>query len=114
MMPSKCELCNNLAAYCDSVPDSSGAAHHSNAECAYRLKPLCWLHAVEAKEHATARIRQVLTYEDKAYVYIGRASGDCVCEVCKQPYHRHPLFQLAGYDGKPYLTQLCSGEVCKL
>ena len=114
MMPSKCELCGEQADYCDLVPDSSRPVHHNNAECAYRLKPLCWLHAVEAKEHATARILRVITCEDRAYVFIGRTSGDCVCEVCKQPYHHHPPFQLAGYDGKPFLTQLCSGEVCKL
>jgi hypothetical protein len=41
-----------------------------------------------------------------------RASGDCACELCGLPYHRHPH----SYHGaeEPYLVRLCDGRLVHL
>lgn len=43
-----------------------------------------------------------------------RASGDCLCPVCQKPYRKHPWHPCTGYDGEPFLRQLCNGDVVKL
>ena len=45
-----------------------------------------------------------------------RVSGEVVCEICGEPYWRHPdePRMLSGIDGKPYLKRLCNGWLGKL
>lgn len=103
--PTKCELCNEPATHANSVPDAMNSTefHH-----AYRLMPLCWLHAVDAREDNCSRVVEVLPDGDVCRVDGGRASGDAVCE-CGAKFNRHPAN--ATY---PYLNQLCDGSLVKL
>lgn len=44
-----------------------------------------------------------------------RVSGQMVCETCGQLYLHHPLdWREVGYDGRPWLHVLCSGQRVKL
>lgn len=44
-----------------------------------------------------------------------RASGDVICEACKQKYRKHPLdMDNLGYNNEPYLNRLCDGSLVKL
>lgn len=44
-----------------------------------------------------------------------RASGDCICEICQNPYYAHPYdWRLIGYGDIPFLNILCNGQRVKL
>lgn len=46
---------------------------------------------------------------------VERASGECVCEKCKQQYYAHPSdWRLIGYGNVPFATILCDGRRVKL
>lgn len=104
-MKPVCETCGLPADYCDSVPDPSIQGCHLG-ECGYRLKPLCFIHAMERREVATNRVEAVVVIGDLAYLDGGRASGDCVCEVCRQEFRRHKSID----PHCPTLVVLCDGE----
>lgn len=44
-----------------------------------------------------------------------RASGEAVCPRCKKLYREHDFAKgLDGYDGHPFLRELCDGALVKL
>lgn len=44
-----------------------------------------------------------------------RASGDCICAACGEPYRKHPYADNPkGPDGRPFLKRLCDGTLVKL
>lgn len=104
-----CEICGEEAAYCDSSPDAAVLGITPN-ECGYRLVPLCWVHAHEREECATSRIREVLIYQGEAFLDLGRASGDCICEHCGLEYRRHKRY----FDHCPTQVILCGERTAKL
>lgn len=106
-----CELCNEPATCCDSIPDTTkvGANHHG--ECGYRLQPLCWLCGVDRKQIATSRVNQILRCEGQGIGRLDRdrCGGDVVCMDCGRKFYDHP--QEAEYR---FLNVLCDGSVVKL
>jgi hypothetical protein len=105
-----CEHCSWPTSYAESVPDAATPGT-SPGECGYRMAALCWLHAAERRQVATARLYDALVCpsEHLARVDRGRAGGDCACEVCGRTYFRHP--ESRDY---PFLTVLCDGSLVKL
>lgn len=43
-----------------------------------------------------------------------RASGDSICDDCGKLYFDHPYTDDRDYLGRPFLKQLCNGQVVKL
>lgn len=44
-----------------------------------------------------------------------RASGDCICHVCKVAYRHHPFAEEhIDQSGDPFLNRLCDGTLVKL
>lgn len=105
-----CELCGHPAVYADRVPDAA-VPGYTPAEAGYRLQPLCWLHAIERREVATARLGHVLRCESQGLARLDRdrCGGGVTCEQCGRLYYDHP----ADRD-YPFLTVLCDGSVAKL
>src|SRR3972149_5482981 len=53
-------------------------------------------------------------FDDRSpdYTNFRRASGDAVCEICDQPFRKHPFSEHRAYgeDPYPYLNKLCDGS----
>lgn len=105
---STCELCGQLADYCDSIPDAS-VPGYTPSEAGYRLQPLCWLHAVDRRRVNTSRVEALLVIDGVGHLDRGRASGECVCIDCGRLYRQHPR-----QPGAECLTVLCDGSLVKL
>ncbi len=44
-----------------------------------------------------------------------RADGSIICDTCKKPYRKHPLYpHLVDQDSNPWLHELCDGSLVKL
>lgn len=44
-----------------------------------------------------------------------RASGECVCATCSEPYWRHSFApEFLSWEGQPFLRRLCNGDLVKL
>ncbi len=112
MLPAEtagvCEECGQPADYCDSVPDAR-VPGQTPSECGYRLKPICWLHAVERRMVATSRVDNQLVADGVGHLDRDCCGGDCLCEICGRKYYDHRPFA-----PHPFLTLLCDGSVVKL
>lgn len=53
-------------------------------------------------------------YVTKRVMDATHASGDVVCDVCKEKYYNHPPFRGAFFMEHPYLTRICRGQLVKL
>ena len=44
-----------------------------------------------------------------------RASGNCICSICKKEYYTHPYAnEIKDWEDRPFLHKLCDGRLVKL
>lgn len=60
---------------------------------------------------AKLRAALIASHSPRELTDFVRASGDCECSVCGDPYIDHPMVPA---DPEPFLHVLCSGEQVKL
>lgn len=54
-------------------------------------------------------MQEVLMLDDYYEPNFSRADGECICDICKQVYKKHPQVPYASW-----LNRLCDGRLVKL
>jgi hypothetical protein len=63
-------------------------------------------------DNSTQRLFEMLHQDDDPVWR--RASGAVICQLCLQPYRKHPMFEERTYFGHPVDHRLCNGDVVHL
>lgn len=104
--PDRPWICSVLVLHGDAVEDATDLVPHrplSAADLAAGLTRCAGCAAGEA-----------LVGADVGHEHYRRASGEVACPACGEPYRKHPHAVYLDWQGEPWLTRLCSGDLVKL